>query len=154
MSFLREIGQQPILINVECPGFVVNRLQAALNGEAMALVTRGVVSAADLDNAVTSAIGLRWALSGPFLNMCLSGGGGPQGINRLMKHIGPGYEDWRKDMEEHRVALVGDTVDAVTKKAEELYESYDGKADEKLKARNEALIELVKLKKSYDGLLQ
>lgn len=45
MSFYKAMGKSPVLVNQECPGFVANRLQAALNGEAYSLVQRGIVSA-------------------------------------------------------------------------------------------------------------
>jgi 3-hydroxyacyl-CoA dehydrogenase len=102
VAFYRSIGQRPVQINVETPGFVLNRLQAALLFEALSLVKRGVISPGDLDNAVTSGLGLRWAMSGPFMNPSLSGGGGPEGFKRVIDHLGPAAEAWIKDMDAHR----------------------------------------------------
>ena len=48
IDFYRSIGKEPILINQETPGFIANRLQMALCNEAYSLVTRGIVSAADV----------------------------------------------------------------------------------------------------------
>lgn len=48
MAFYRSLGKQPVHIRKEVPGFVANRLQAVVCSEAYSLVTRGVVSAADL----------------------------------------------------------------------------------------------------------
>lgn len=45
MSFYKAMGKSPVLVNQECPGFVTNRLQAALVQEAYSLVQRGIVSA-------------------------------------------------------------------------------------------------------------
>jgi 3-hydroxybutyryl-CoA dehydrogenase len=55
------------------PGFIVNRLQAALVREAMWLVQDGYVTAADLDAIVRGNLGRRWAAAGPFEVMDLAG---------------------------------------------------------------------------------
>ncbi|KAJ5596379.1 hypothetical protein N7450_002837 [Penicillium hetheringtonii] len=41
MKFYRSIGKRPILLHHEIPGFVSNRLQAAINNEAYSLISRG-----------------------------------------------------------------------------------------------------------------
>lgn len=66
VRIMKDIGQEPILIHKDLPGFAINRLQLALIGEALHLVGEGVISADDLDKAVTRGLGLRWALMGPF----------------------------------------------------------------------------------------
>ena len=45
MKFYESLGKSPVLIHQETPGFVANRLQAALVNEAYSLVQRGIVSA-------------------------------------------------------------------------------------------------------------
>ena len=45
MDFYKSLGKSPVLIKQETPGFVANRLQAALVNEAYSLVRRGIVSA-------------------------------------------------------------------------------------------------------------
>ena len=76
MATYASIGKSPIRIRVELPGHVTNRLQAALWREAYWLVEQGVVSVADVDRAISSGPGLRWALLGPFATQHLSGGDG------------------------------------------------------------------------------
>ncbi|MBM3935207.1 MAG: 3-hydroxyacyl-CoA dehydrogenase family protein [SAR202 cluster bacterium] len=73
MSFLREIGKRPILIEREVPGFVASRLQAALLREALWLVQNGVASAADVDRAIKDSLGRRWAVAGVFEVLELAG---------------------------------------------------------------------------------
>ena len=65
IELLRRAGKAPVRLNREIPGFVANRLQAALLREALYLVQEGIVSAADLDTIVASGIGFRWAFLGP-----------------------------------------------------------------------------------------
>ena len=76
MAMYTAIGKTPIRIRGELPGHVTNRLQAALWREAYSLVEQGVASVADIDTAISSGPGLRWALLGPFATQHLSGGDG------------------------------------------------------------------------------
>lgn len=48
MELYRYVDRKPIHVKKECPGFIGNRLQAALTHEAYSLVSRGYVSAADI----------------------------------------------------------------------------------------------------------
>ncbi|HKB43741.1 MAG TPA: 3-hydroxyacyl-CoA dehydrogenase NAD-binding domain-containing protein [Chitinophagaceae bacterium] len=90
IQFYTSIGKTPIVIEKETPGFVANRLQAALMKESTYLVSTGVVSMENLDRIVSSSIGLRWAAAGPFKTFTL--GGGPGGLPHFLKHLGPGLE--------------------------------------------------------------
>jgi 3-hydroxybutyryl-CoA dehydrogenase len=69
LSFLHDVlvalGKRPVVLRQEVPGFVANRLQAAVLREALALVERGVVTVDDLDEIVRSGLGPRWAVAGP-----------------------------------------------------------------------------------------
>ena len=102
MQFYKSLGKRPILIHHEVPGFVANRLQAALNSEAYSLISRGIVSAEDLDAAVTSGPGLRWGLTGPVATNSLGGGGGPEGFAQRLERLGPSIRSWEEDMAKHR----------------------------------------------------
>lgn len=70
------LGQQPILVTREIGGFILNRLQAAVIGEALHLVGEGFCSVEDLDKAITSGLGRRWASLGPFAAGHLNSDGG------------------------------------------------------------------------------
>ncbi|MFG2960939.1 3-hydroxyacyl-CoA dehydrogenase family protein [Streptomyces sp. NPDC048291] len=67
------LGKSTVLVRDDVPGFVVNRLQYALMREALALVAAGVVSAEDVDLAVSGTLGPRWCASGLFELMDLAG---------------------------------------------------------------------------------
>ena len=73
---MEEVGQVPILVNQEVYGFVLNRLQAALVNEAMALVDHGVASPDDVDKSIRDGLGVRWCFMGPFETMDLNADGG------------------------------------------------------------------------------
>src|SRR3954454_4611843 len=72
-GWLEELGKAPVIVRLDVPGFVVNRLQYALLREAYALVDAGVCSFEDVDRAVTHGLGARWAAIGPFETMDLAG---------------------------------------------------------------------------------
>jgi 3-hydroxybutyryl-CoA dehydrogenase len=65
MDLMKRIGKKPILINQELPGFLVNRIQAAVMREVWDLVDRGVASPEDIDEAVRGTMGFRLAAIGP-----------------------------------------------------------------------------------------
>jgi len=90
VQFYILIGKIPVVIEKEIPGFVANRLQAALMRESTFLVSRGIVSMENLDLIVSSSIGLRWAAAGPFKTFTL--GGGPGGLPYFLDKLGPGLE--------------------------------------------------------------
>jgi 3-hydroxybutyryl-CoA dehydrogenase len=72
-GWMEELGKAPVVVRLDLPGFVVNRLQYALLREAYALVDAGVCSFEDVDRAVTAGLGARWAAIGPFQTMDLAG---------------------------------------------------------------------------------
>jgi 3-hydroxyacyl-CoA dehydrogenase len=93
-EFYTSIGQRTVRLNKEMPGHVANRLQAALAREVYYLVAEGVVSAADVDTALSWGPGLRWGIMG---NMMLNHlGGGPGGIEHFfLQFSGPMTAWWK-----------------------------------------------------------
>ncbi len=74
-DLMKKLGKKPAVLKREVPGYIVNRLQAALLREAIDLVDKDVASAEDVDHAFCMGIGLRDPIIGPFLRMHLAGGG-------------------------------------------------------------------------------
>jgi 3-hydroxyacyl-CoA dehydrogenase len=93
MEFYASIGKKTVRLNKELPGHVANRLQAALAREAYYLVATDVLSAADVDVALSWGPGLRWGVMG---NMMLNHlGGGPGGIEHFLHQFaGPLMASW------------------------------------------------------------
>lgn len=90
-------GKTPITLNKEVPGHVANRLAAALWREAIALVSQGVASVADVDRALSAGPGLRWSIMGAHLTYHLGGGSG--GIRHFWQHLGPAFETYFADLD-------------------------------------------------------
>jgi len=62
---MADLGKEPIRVLKDVPGFVGNRMQHALQREAMDLVDQGIASPEDVDRVVKFGFGLRLALMGP-----------------------------------------------------------------------------------------
>ena len=93
-EFYTSIGQRTVRLNKEMPGHVANRLQAALAREVYYLVAEGVVSAADVDTALSWGPGLRWGVMGGLMLNHL--GGGPGGIEHFFQQFtGPMTAWWK-----------------------------------------------------------
>ena len=139
IAFYERLGKQPIRLNREITGHVANRLQAALWREAVFLAREGVASVADIDRALTGAVGIRWALMGPHLTFHLGGGAG--GMEGFVKNLGPAVESWWADL--------GDaTLDDETARVlvEGVAEETGGRDVEELaRQRNAALLRLLAL---------
>lgn len=56
-EFTKAIGKDPVLVNQEIYGFVVNRIFSALTREACYLVDMGIASIEDIDKAVKGGLG-------------------------------------------------------------------------------------------------
>jgi ketoreductase RED1 len=80
------LGKVPRVLKKEIQGFVANRLQRAIMREACYLVQEGVCTVDELDDIVTSSIGLRWAVNGPFSSFHM--GGGPSGLASFFENLG------------------------------------------------------------------
>jgi len=57
MELSRRLKKEPVKLNKEIYGFLVNRILSAINNEALYLLDTGVASAEDIDKAVVNALG-------------------------------------------------------------------------------------------------
>jgi len=67
------LGKLPLRVNIDIPGFLVNRMQHAMIREAIYLLSTGVANAGDIDLAVTLGLGPRFTVSGPLEQRDLNG---------------------------------------------------------------------------------
>lgn len=66
LELLRRVGKRPIVVQKEALGFIANRLQFALQREALYIVEQGIADPEDVDRAVKDGFGRRLAVAGPF----------------------------------------------------------------------------------------
>jgi len=95
-TFFEDLGKVPVVLKKEAPGHIANRLAAALWREATDIVLKGIASVEDVDKALFAGPGIRWAFMGQHLIYHL--GGGEDGIEHFIDHLGPAFEQWWKSM--------------------------------------------------------
>ena len=66
-----KIGQKPVRVHKDPPGFILNRLQYAVVREACNCVQQGYATIEDVDNVMKYGLGMRYACIGPFETMDL-----------------------------------------------------------------------------------
>lgn len=99
--FYESVGKVTIEVRREVPGHVANRLQAALWREAIHLVNEGVASVEDVDKAVASGPGLRWAVFGPTSLFHL--GGDDRGLAAFCERYTESFNRWWDDLGDPRL---------------------------------------------------
>ncbi|XP_070189700.1 lambda-crystallin-like isoform X2 [Littorina saxatilis] len=109
MELLREVGQVPVLVKKEVAGFVLNRLQFAIMGEAWRLVRDGVISAGDLDKVMSSGLGTRYAFIGPWETAYLNA----EGMDSYVERYADMIFDIQKHQESAEKMALGPTLDAI-----------------------------------------
>ncbi len=142
-AFYRQMQRVTIRLQKEVVGHLANRLTSALYREAVHIAAQGIASVKDIDQAIAYGPGMRWALLGPHLTYHLGGGAG--GYRHYLDHLGPTQEArWRElGTPELTEALINILVAGVE-------EELDGQDKASLtQRRDQALVELFKLKKKY-----
>jgi L-gulonate 3-dehydrogenase len=111
-ALMEAVGQEPVLVKREVPGFILNRLQGALLDEAWSLFEQGYASAEDIDKTVKYGLGLRWSFMGPFETIDLNA---PEGIDDYARRLGPMYLELAKG----RAPAAAWSEDAIRRATEE-----------------------------------
>jgi carnitine 3-dehydrogenase len=111
-----EIGMHPLHIRKEIEAFVADRLLEAVWRESLWLVSDGIATTAEIDDAIRFGFGLRWAQMGLFETYRIAGG--EAGMRHFMAQFGPCLKwPWTKltdvpDFTEDLVDLVSSQSDA------------------------------------------
>jgi carnitine 3-dehydrogenase len=134
--FYKSVGKTPVVLKREIPGYLANRMSAALWREAINLVLDGVASVQDVDRAIHLGPGLRWALMGPHLLYHLGGGEG--GIRYHVEHLRYAKEEIWQDLNDWKV-MPPQTTEALEQDLPR-QEDLEGLA----RNRDEALVRIIK----------
>ncbi|WP_340116779.1 carnitine 3-dehydrogenase [Pelagibius sp. 7325] len=81
------LGMHPLHIKKEIEAFVADRLLEAVWRECLWLVTDGIATTAEIDDAIRYGFGLRWAQMGIFETYRIAGG--EAGMRHFMAQFGP-----------------------------------------------------------------
>lgn len=86
VALLDSVGKHAVALDREAPGFVGNRIQAAVIREALYIVRQGIASPQAVDDIVKYSLGLRWSILGPVISADL---GGLDVFDTLMRYLSP-----------------------------------------------------------------
>ena len=139
-AFYEAIGKVPVTLKKEVPGYLENRLTAALYREDIDLAINEVASVEDIDKTIWAGPGLRYALMGPLTIYHLGGGEG--GTKYFIDHLGTALTQWWEDMNTWTKIPEG-AADILEKG---VIEAMDGKSISDMCAwRDKKLVELLKV---------
>ncbi len=139
-DFMKRLGKTPVLLKREVPGYIINRLQAALLREAIDLVDKGVASAEDVDKAFCMGVGLRDPIIGPFLRIHLAG----DGVERFIENFSESYRIRWETMETW-TSIPSSAVKKIVSGVKEMDVVRTKTLDEIKSWRDEMLVKFLKL---------
>lgn len=143
LNLMKSLGKKPVVLKKDVPGFIANRLQAAILREALFLLDQGVAEAQDIDTAVTAGPGFRWPFLGP---IAIADFNGLDTWQRVMQNLWP-----ELDCSKSAPAIINHLVEQGnlgTKTGAGIYQ-YDeqsaASAAEQIRSRDTNLIRLLKI---------
>jgi len=103
-ALMSEVGQGPVSLSKEVPGFVLNRMQYSLLNECWRLIRDGIVSPQDLDVVMKDGMGMRYAFMGPMETIHLNAEGTQNYCDRygdtiynVSSDLGPIPTGWKQE---------------------------------------------------------
>ncbi|MCS0789868.1 3-hydroxyacyl-CoA dehydrogenase family protein [Cytobacillus firmus] len=141
LTLLEKIGKSPVLLKKEVPGFIANRLQAAVLREALYLMNEGVADAADLDSVMKNGPGFRWAFIGPIETADY---GGLDTWKRVLDNLSGNLNNSAQAPEMINELVKHNQLGVKTGKG--IYNYEDVSIEEKVLERDESFLNLLKLK--------
>lgn len=141
VAILRAIGKVPVVLRRDVPGFIANRLQAALVREAFHLLEMGVAGPEEIDAVVTAGPGCRWPFLGPIETADL---GGLDVWRRVMDNLAPILGGSGEAPAAIRERVERGELGAKTGRG--IYEYPGARAADRVRQRDRLLIRLARLK--------
>lgn len=145
-KLMLRLGKVPVIIRKEVPGYIANRIQAAVLREAIDLADKGIATVEEIDKAVSAGPGLRWALMGPFLTHHLGG----QGIERFIETLGPSFIYRWKSMST-RTSIPPSTAKKIIEGVKQLEIVRSKRMEEISRWRDNKLVELLRIKSQNES---
>jgi len=111
-QLMAEVGQGPVSLSRELPGFVLNRMQYSLLNECFRLIRDGIVSPQDLDVVMKDGMGMRYAFMGPMETIHLNAEGTQNYCDRygetiynVSQDLGPIPTGWKQETAEDKAEV-------------------------------------------------
>lgn len=99
---------------------------------------------------MTTSLGPRWALTGPFMSNVMGGGGGLEGFKHLLQYLGPASRVWKEDMDKFAFDWSDANCQRLIDSVGEELRVHDTTVVEK--ERDETLISLLKSKSAMTSI--
>ncbi|WP_455368300.1 3-hydroxyacyl-CoA dehydrogenase NAD-binding domain-containing protein [[Eubacterium] cellulosolvens] len=141
-EFMEDLGKIPVIVKREIPGFIGNRLQAALWREALNIIEKGIATVEDVDRVICAGPGARWAIMGPFLTFHL--GGGPGGIEYLIDNIQESMSGWYNSMDDWK-SIPYHAAKKAIEEVKQLPKVKENKFEKLVEWRDNKLVKILKI---------
>lgn len=141
-ELMKSAGKAPVVLQKEVPGFIANRMQLALLREAFWLYENGVASAEDIDTVIKESLGFRYLFLGPLEGQDIAGLNTPYYVSQSLF---PVLSDAKEPP-----AFLKEMIDRneLGIRSGKGFYTYEGnEAEEKLRARDNHFLDVLKLKK-------
>lgn len=92
-----------------------------------------------------NSLGPRWTVVGPFMANAMGGGGGSQGFNRFLEHLGPAMQGWIQDIKANEFDWSLASIEKLSASLREEFGAEDVRELEE--QRDLALVEVIRLMK-------
>ncbi|MCL6517284.1 3-hydroxyacyl-CoA dehydrogenase family protein [Alicyclobacillus sp.] len=142
VDLLRRMGKTPVLLKKDTPGFIANRLQAALVREAFSLLEEGVADARDIDLALTAGPGFRWAFIGA---LCTADFGGLDTWQRVCANLFPVLSNATEPPAWLKKKVAEGALGAKTGRG--IFDYAPGELEARLDERDDAFVQLMNLRR-------
>ncbi len=144
MEFYEYWGKEPLYCRSEIEGHLGNRLQAAVRNEMLHLVSEGIATPEEIDTALCSAAGLRWALFGP--SMIFRSNCGDKDIREALQAWAPVFR-----LPHSKLAAPDMSKGLIDQMTKSINKQVDGHSAEEICAmRDEFLVGVLKLRKQIE----
>ncbi len=141
-ELMKSAGKAPVVLKKEVPGFIANRMQLALLREAFWLYENGVASAEDIDTVIKESLGFRYLFLGPLEGQDIAGLNTPYYVSQSLF---PVLSDAKEPPAFLKEMINRNELGIQSGKGFYTYEGNE--AEEKLRARDNHFLDVLKLKK-------
>lgn len=141
INLMKTVGQTPIKMNKEMPGFVLNRIQYAIINECFNLIEDGVIDVENVDKVMTEGLGMRYAFLGPLETAHLNAEGFANYCSRYADSMYSVCQTFKPIPK-----ITGPTAEKIAEQLNKI--TPIEKLSQRRKWRDESLIKLSQLKKN------